>query len=104
MAFTGIEQPVQFRVVTRAHTLAWRAELEKQNLASASIRRKLAALYDYLCECNAVTHNLVRGVRRPKVETSEGKTPALSDAAGAPAARRAPSDILKGRRDRAILR
>ena len=71
MAFTGIVQPEEFRTVTRAHILA-----------AASIRRKLAALAslcDYLCECNAVTHNPVRGVKRPKTETSEGKTPALGD-------------------------
>lgn len=51
-------------------------------MAAASIRRKLAALAslcDYLCECNAVTHNPVRGVKRPKAETSESKTPALGD-------------------------
>jgi integrase/recombinase XerD len=52
-------------------------------LAGATIRRKLAALaliYDYMCEGNAVTHNPVRGVKRPKVEPNEGKTPTLGDA------------------------
>ena len=106
MAFTGIVQPEEFRTVTRAHILAWRAELEKQNLAGASIRRKLAALaslYDYLCEANAVTHNPVRGVKRPKAETSEGKTPALGDAQARALLDAPPSDTLKGKRDRAIL-
>jgi integrase/recombinase XerD len=106
MAFTGIQQPEEFRTVTRAHILAWRAALEKQNLAGASIRRKLAALaslYDYLCECNAVTHNPVRGVRRPKAETGEGKTPALGDAQARRLLDAPPSDTLKGKRDRAIL-
>ncbi|ABM40207.1 tyrosine-type recombinase/integrase [Polaromonas naphthalenivorans] len=106
MAFTGIVQPEEFRAVTRAHILAWRAELEKQNLAGASIRRKLAALaslYDYLCESNAVTHNPVRGVKRPKAETSEGKTPALGDAQARALLGAPPSDTLKGKRDRAIL-
>lgn len=106
MAFTGIVQPEEFRTVTRAHILAWRAELEKQGLAGASIRRKLAALaslYDYLCECNAVTHNPVRGVKRPKAETSEGKTPALGDAQARQLLGAPPADTLKGRRDRAIL-
>jgi len=106
MAFTGIVQPEEFRTVTRAHVLAWRAELEKQALAGATIRRELAALaslYDYLCESNAVTHNPVRGVKRPKAETSEGRTPALGDAQ-ARALLGAPSlDTLKGKRDRAIL-
>ncbi len=83
MRFTGINPPDEFRAITRGHILAWRAELEKQNLAGATIRRKLAALaslYDYLCEANAVTHNPIRGVKRPKAETSEGNTPALGDA------------------------
>ena len=106
MAFTGIVQPEEFRTVTRAHILAWRAELEKQSLAAASIRRKLAALaslYDYLCESNAVTHNPVRGVKRPKAETSEGKTPALGDAQARRLLDAPPGDTLKGKRDRAIL-
>ncbi|MBC7600045.1 MAG: tyrosine-type recombinase/integrase [Polaromonas sp.] len=106
IAFTGIIQPEEFRTVTRAHILAWRAELEQQNLAAATIRRKLAALaslYDYLCEVNAVTHNPVRGVKRPKAETSEGRTPALGDAQARALLDAPPSDTLKGKRDRAIL-
>jgi site-specific recombinase XerC len=50
-------------------------------LAPSSIRRKLAAvasLFDHLCEVNAVSHNPVRGVKRPKAEDNEGKTRALS--------------------------
>ena len=106
MVFTGIVQPEEFRTVTRSHILAWRAELEKQNLAGATIRRKLAALaslYDYLCECNAVLHNPVRGVKRPKAETSEGKTPALGDAQARALLGAPPLETLKGKRDRAIL-
>ena len=106
MAFTGIVQPEEFRTVTRSHILAWRAELEKQGLAGATIRRKLAALaslYDYLCDCNAVIHNPVRGVKRLKVETSEGKTPALGDAQARALLGAPPPETLKGKRDRAIL-
>ena len=106
MRFTGINQPEEFRLVTRGHILAWRAELEKQGLAGATIRRKLAtlaSLYDYLCESNAVTHNPVRGVRRPAVDMLEGKTPALGDAQARRLLDAPPSDTLKGKRDRAIL-
>lgn len=106
MAFTGIVQPEEFRSVTRGHVLAWRADLEKQGLAGSTIRRKLAALaslYDYLCESNAVTHNPVKGVKRPKVESYEGKTPALGDAQVRALLAAPPSDTLKGKRDRAIL-
>lgn len=106
MAFTGIVQPQEFRSVTRGHILAWRANLEQQGLAGATIRRKLAALaslFDYLCESNAVTHNPVKGVKRPKVESYEGKTPALGDAQARALLDAPPSDTLKGKRDRAIL-
>ena len=106
MAFTGIVKPEEFRAVTRAHILAWRAQLEKQALAGATIRRKLAALaslYDYLCESNAVLHSPVRGVRRPAVDTLEGKTPALGDAQARALLAAPPAGTLKGLRDRAIL-
>lgn len=106
MTFTGIHQPEEFRTVARAHVLAWRADLESQGLAGSTIRRKLAALaslFDYLCESNAVTHNPVKGVKRPKVESYEGKTPALSDAQARALLDAPPNDTLKGKRDRAIL-
>jgi integrase/recombinase XerD len=37
MAFVGIEKPEEFRTVARGHVLAWRADLEKQNLAGSSL-------------------------------------------------------------------
>ena len=80
MHFIGIKQPEELRAVTRAHVIAWRKELERRNLAAATIRRKLAALSDlfsYLCEANAVLHNPVHGVERPRAGANERKTPAL---------------------------
>lgn len=106
MAFVGIQSPEDFRTVARGHVLAWRADLEKQGLAGSSIRRKLAALaslYEYLCDSNAVTHNPVKGVKRPKVDSYEGKTPALGDAQARQLLDAPPADTLKGKRDRAIL-
>jgi integrase/recombinase XerD len=106
MAFTGIFKPEEFRAVTRSHILAWRAELEIQKLAGSTIRRKLAALaslYEYLCDTNAVTHNPVKGVKRPKVDSYEGKTPALGDSQVRQLLDAPPADTLKGKRDRAIL-
>ena len=53
MAFTGIENPVEFRIVTRGHVLAWRKSLEERVLSGSTIRRKMAALsslFEYLCE------------------------------------------------------
>ena len=106
MAFTGIERPEQFRIVTRAHLLAWRRDLEQRALAGATIRRKLAALsslFEYLCEANAVTGNPVKGVKRPKMESSEGKTPAIGDHQARLLLNAPDTATLQGQRDRAIL-
>jgi integrase/recombinase XerD len=104
MQFVGIRRPEEFRIVTRAHVIAWRKHLEQRQLGGAIIRRKLAALsslFEYLCEHNAVTHNPVKGVKRPKVDSYEGKTPALGDHQARQLL--AAPDIMKGKRDRAIL-
>lgn len=82
MSFVGIATPAEFRTVTRSHVIAWRKVVEPRGAAPATIRRKLAALsslFEHLCEANAVTHNPVKGVKRPKAEMNEGKTPAISD-------------------------
>jgi site-specific recombinase XerD len=106
MGFVGIQQPDEFRIITRAHVLAWRKTLETRALSGATIRRKLAALsslFDYLCEKNAVSLNPVGGVKRPKGNSNEGKTPALGDHQ-ARALLDAPDPVtLKGKRDRAML-
>jgi site-specific recombinase XerD len=72
MGFVAIGRPEEFRTVTRAHVLAWRKDLEGRELGGATIRRKLAALsslFEHLCDANAVIHNPVKGVKRPKVES-----------------------------------
>ncbi len=106
LGFVGVQQPHELRQVTRAHVIAWRTSLEAQGLAGTTIRRKLAALsslFEHLCECNAVSTNPVKGTKRPKVESQEGKTPALGDHQ-ARALLRAPNPkTLKGKRDRALL-
>ena len=106
MAFAGIDRPEDFRTVTRSHVLAWRKSLEEEQLGGATIRRKLAALsslFEYLCESNAVTHNPVKGVKRPPVESWQGKTPALGDVQARALLEAPNAKTLKGKRDRAIL-
>lgn len=105
MRFTGIVRPDEFRTVTRAHIIAWRDDLAMRGLSGTTVRHRLAAissLFEYLCDRNAVTHNPVKGVTRPPVDSYEGKTPALGDHQ----ARKlldAPVDDLRGKRDRAML-
>ncbi|WP_229458248.1 tyrosine-type recombinase/integrase [Massilia glaciei] len=106
MAFAGITLPDQFRIVTRAHVLAWRLSLETRALSGATIRRKLAALsslFEYLCESNAVAGNPVKGVKRPKTESQEGKTPAIGDHQARSLLNAPDGSTLRGKRDRAIL-
>ncbi len=106
MRFTGIERPEEFRTVTRAHVIAWRDELGRRALSATTIRHRLSALaslFDYLCDQNAVTHNPVKGVKRPVPETTEGKTPALGDAQARRLLAAPAGDTIKAKRDRAIL-
>ena len=80
--------------------------MEQHQLAGATIRRKLAAfssLFEYLCDKNAVMHNPVKGVQRPKVESYEGKTPALGDQQARALLQAPDAETLKGKRDRALL-
>ena len=106
MKCVGIERLVEFRIVTRAHVIAWRDELVKRQLGAATIRNRLSALaslFDYLCEKNAVTHNPVDGVKRPASNNNEGTTPALGDHQARKLLNAPAADTLKGKRDRAML-
>jgi integrase/recombinase XerD len=106
MHFTGIARPEEFRTVTRAHVIAWRDDLVCRALGGSTIRHRLAALaalFEYLCEKNAVTHNPVKGVTRPKTESGEGKTPALGDHQARKLLVAPQADSLKAKRDCAIL-
>jgi site-specific recombinase XerD len=106
MAFAGFEDPNMFRQIGRAHVLAWRRDLERRTLGAATIRRKLSALsslFDALCEANAVAGNPVDGVKRPKVDSQEGKTPAIGDHQARALLAAPDASTLRGLRDRAIL-
>ncbi|MGH7173895.1 MAG: site-specific integrase, partial [Gemmataceae bacterium] len=75
VGFTGITSPEEFRIVTRAHLIRWREELVRRGLGGSTIRHRLSSLaspFEYLCEKNAVTHNPVQGVERPKAGSGEG--------------------------------
>lgn len=106
MRFTGIHQSEEFRLVKRAHLIAWRKQLETRTLEASTVRRKLSAvasLFDYLCECNAVPFNPADGVKRPNQGTNEGKSPALGDAEAKALLEAPAANTVKGLRDRAIL-
>ena len=106
MRFAGIGRPEEFRAVTRAHVIAWRDDLARRDLGGSTVRHRLASLsslFEHLCESNAVTHNPVKGVKRPRSESGEGKTPALGDHQARELLVAPDADALGARRDRAIL-
>src|SRR5580698_9710669 len=106
MLFAGIKLPEEFRAVTRAHVIAWRDDLGDRILSGTTIRHRLAALsslFQYLCDKNAVSHNPVKGVKRPKNESDVGKTPAIADHQARKLLVAPGEKSLKGMRDRAIL-
>jgi len=106
MRFTGIRHAEEFRLVARAHVIAWRDELVGRHLDRATVRHRLSALaslFEFLCDKNAVTHNPVKGVKRPKADTNEGKTPAIGDHQARKLLTTPKETSLKGKRDRAIL-
>ncbi len=99
--FTGIEEPGEFRHVTRAQVIAWRDELESQGLAAATVRRKMSAiasLFDFLCERHSVETNPVHGAARPNEGANEGKTSAISDDQALRLLEAPDEHTLKGRR------
>ncbi len=104
--FIGLTHPEEMRVITRSHVIAWRKVLEERELSDATIRRKLSALaslFNYLTECNAVADNPVHGVKRPRSNGNQGKTPALSQAQARQLLDAPEPTTLKGLRDQAIL-
>ncbi len=104
--FAGIARPEEFRVVTRAHVIAWRDELARRGLGGGTVRHRLASLaslFEHLCERNAVTHNPVKGVERPRTESGEGKTPAIGDHQARELLAAPAEDTVKSKRDRAML-
>lgn len=106
MDFIGLREPDEFRLVTRAHVIAWRKSLEAKALGESTIRRKLSALsslFDELCEKNALPHNPVTSIERPKANNNIGMTPAISDEQAKALIEAPPANTLKGIRDRAIL-
>ncbi len=105
-AFSGLQTQCELLRVARSHVLAWRHHLQAQGLSPSTQRRKLAALsslLERLVDEQLIPTNPARGVRRPRLESHEGKTPALS-LEQAQALLEAPdANTLKGVRDRAIL-
>lgn len=109
VAFSRLKNFNELRTITRAHVIAWRERLITQDQppqSAGTVRAKISALsslFEYLADKNSVTHNPVKGVKRPTEGSNEGKTPALSDAQARRLEEAPDRGSLKGKRDAAIL-
>lgn len=105
-AFSGLQTQSELLQVARSHVLAWRHHLQAQGLSPSTQRRKLAALsslLEHLVDEQLIPTNPARGVRRPRLEIHEGRTPALSLEQAQDLLEAPDANTLKGLRDRAIL-
>ena len=106
-ALVGVHSVEDLHEISRGHVLVWRANLENSGLSAATRRRKLAALaslFNYLIERDPrYTRNPVHGIRRPRTESYEGKTPALSNVQAKLLLNAPDLYSQKGLRDRALL-
>jgi len=106
MTFAGIWSPVELRLITRAHVIAWRKDLDARQLAPGSVRRKMSALsslYEFMTDKNAVATNPVEGAKRPKVDSYERKPLAIADNEARQLMNPPDDKSVKGVRDRAML-
>lgn len=84
----------------------WQLYLQSVGASPATQRRELSALstlFRALCSAHVIAANPLAAVRRPRVDSYEGKTPALSDEQVRLLLDAPDSKTPKGKRDRAIL-
>jgi len=96
--------------LSRADIIDWRDSLigtpEKPKYAIRTVKRRMSTIskfFEYLCDNKILKSNIVLGVARPKLETTEGATQSISDAQAKDLLDAPDPQTLKGKRDRAIL-
>lgn len=96
----------ELREIGPLHIQQWQLHLQSRGASPATQRRKLSALstlFRALCSDQLLASNPVASVHRPRVDSYEGKTPALSDAQVRSLLAAPNPRTPKGQRDRAIL-
>jgi integrase/recombinase XerD len=99
-----------FKNMARADIIDWRDSLigtqEKPKYAIRTVKRRMSTIskfFEYLCDNKILKSNIVLGVARPKLETTEGATQAIADHQAKALLDAPDPKTLKGKRDRAIL-
>jgi len=106
LAFLQITSADEMAKVDQAHIIAWRETLIKKGATPKTIHNRISAvssLFKHLCEHQEAKRNPTTGVKRPRVDSGQVKTPVVT-----PEQVRRILDLprpgtLRGLRDRAIL-
>jgi len=108
--FIKISSIEDFKRIQRQNIIDWRDSLigdkNNPNFAVRSVKRKMATVskfFEYLCDEHVVDVNIVKGVERPKLTSSEGSTSAINEQQARDLLDAPDAKTLKGKRDRAIL-
>ncbi|MBT3169784.1 MAG: tyrosine-type recombinase/integrase [Candidatus Cloacimonetes bacterium] len=106
IGFNEIESAEKLKEVDQAHVIAWRDSLIEQGASERTVNARISAissLFKHLCEKQIAKRNPTIGVRRPKVETKEVKSPIITPNQVRQILNATSPDTLKGLRDSAIL-
>jgi len=94
-----------FKKIKRKDIIDWRDILTKK-YSLRTTKRKMSMVskfFEYLCDENLLSANVVIGVQRPKLTANEGATSAISNHQARDFLEAPDPKTLKGKRDRAIL-
>ncbi|MBF0479730.1 MAG: tyrosine-type recombinase/integrase [Candidatus Omnitrophica bacterium] len=109
-SYTKVKSIDDFKNIKRSDIIDWRDYLigDKKNprYAPRTVKRRISTIskfFEYLCDQKLVETNVVLGVQRPKLTTSEGATSIISDRQAKDLLDAPDPTTIKGKRDRAIL-
>lgn len=110
IAYARVRAIDDFKKIKRADIIEWRDSLigskEKPGFAIRTVKRRMATIskfFEHLCDEKIIAVNVVQGVERPKLTTTEGATSIISDRQAKDLLDAPDPATLKGKRDRAIL-
>lgn len=94
------------RSSTQAHIISWRDAMIEAGMAVSTINSRISALsslFNFLCEKQLMERNPVQGIKRPKVEQDQVKSPVLTTKQARSILDAPGMDDFKGIRATAIL-
>jgi site-specific recombinase XerD len=106
LAFLGIKSADELAAVDQAHVIAWREDMARRGAEAKTIHNRISAvssLFKHLCEHQEAKRNPTTGVKRPRVDSSQVKTPVITPEQVRKVLDSPAHGTLRGLRDRAIL-